>query len=213
MSNKRKPTFFTSDLHIGHRNVIDFSNRPFRDCEHMHQVLINNYNAIVPDNEICYFLGDVGLCDNDIIKPVIDKLNGTKVLIIGNHDKKMNAMYGLGFDVVVNMMRMTIAGEQVTMTHCPLLGVYRENTEGMRGGVIGDNWHGESNPRRRSLTCENKGQFHCHGHIHSPNSGKSKRILGRQMDVGVDANNYRPVSISQIESWISKTKELENANK
>lgn len=200
----RKPIFFTSDLHIGHKNVLEFSNRPFKDLDHMHRVLINNYNAIVPENGLCYFLGDMGLCNNETLKNVVDQLNGTKVLILGNHDKGPNAMYDLGFDVVMYGAVLQIAKRRFTLSHCPLLGVYREDTKGMRGAVEGENWHGESRRSRARFTMPDYGQYHGHGHIHSPNGGKSKRILDRQFDVGVDANNYRPVSISRVESWIAK---------
>jgi calcineurin-like phosphoesterase family protein len=208
MSNKnRKRIFFTSDLHIGHANVIKFSNRPFRDVEHMHQSLIKRFNAVLTDHTVLYVLGDVGICGSEMMADVIGQIKGTKVLILGNHDKKSNAMYNIGFDVVLNNAMMMIAGEIVTMSHCPLLGVYRENTEGMRNHDGTENWHGELRKKARPFTMKDNGQFHLHGHIHSPNGGKSQKILGRQFDVGVDANNYRPVSISEIESWIAKYKQ------
>jgi calcineurin-like phosphoesterase family protein len=201
----RKGIFFWSDLHIGHENVLAFDNRPFRDLDHMHEVLIGNYNSTVKDG-VCYFLGDVGLAKTDTVKKVIDHMGGTKVLILGNHDKGVEAMYKAGFDVVLYGATMQIAGERVTLSHCPLLGVYRENCENMKGSQVNENWHGESSMKKRIFTTNDVGQFHLHGHIHSPNGGKSKKILGRQFDVGVAANNYRPVSISLIESWIAKNK-------
>ena len=93
------------------------------------------------------------------------------------------------------------------MTHCPLRGLYREDTSGMRNCDGTENWHNEHKNAKYSV--ENAGQFHLHGHIHSPNSGKSTKILGRQYDVGVPANNYCPVSIGVIESWIHTTKRNE----
>jgi len=201
MSN-RKRVFFTSDTHYFHENVIKFSNRPFRDIDHMHQVLINNYNSVVGYGGVCYFLGDFGFAGSAEIKRLISKLKGTKIIILGNHDKGVNAMYNVGFDAVLMSSSMIISGERVTMSHCPLLDTYRENTLGMKGYDGSENWHGEKRHSRFSLT--NEGQFHLHGHIHSPNGGKSKRIEGRQIDVGVDANNYYPLSISKIESDIVK---------
>jgi calcineurin-like phosphoesterase family protein len=201
----RKGIFFWSDLHIGHENVLAFDNRPFRDLDHMHEVLIGNYNSTVKDG-VCYFLGDVGLAKTDTVKEVISHMGGTKVLILGNHDKGVEAMYKAGFDVVLYGATMQIAGERVTLSHCPLLGVYRENCENMKGSQVNENWHGEGSMKKRIFTTNDVGQFHLHGHIHSPNGGKSKKILGRQFDVGVAANNYRPVSISVIESWIAKSK-------
>jgi len=203
---ERKGIFFTSDLHIGHANCLVFDKRPFKDLDHMHEVLINNYNSTVKDG-ICYFLGDVGLCKSDTVQKVVSQMVGTKILILGNHDKKVESMYKAGFDAVLYGAVMQIAGERVTLSHCPLLGVYREETNGMTGGRSGENWHGESRSSHRIFTTKDEGQFHLHGHIHSPNGGKSQKILGRQFDVGVVANSYRPVSISAIESWIAKTKQ------
>lgn len=202
---KRKSIYFTSDWHIGHNSILKFCNRPFKDCAHMHQVLINNYNAIVPEDGICYFVGDMGLCRSEVMEEVISQLNGIKVLILGNHDKGMEAMYKLGFDVVVYGVTLQICRQRVTITHCPLLDVYRENTTGMRGSDGTENWHREKDHIRFSTNDCN--QYHLHGHIHSPNGGKSKKILGKQYDVGVDANNYRPINISKIESWIATYKE------
>jgi calcineurin-like phosphoesterase family protein len=213
MTELKKHIYFTSDWHINHANVITYSNRPFTDVDHMSRVLVNNYNSIVPDNAVCYFLGDMGMGKGEHITNVIKQLKGTKVLILGNHDNPSNSMYNKGFDVVLYAARLQIAGQTVTMSHCPLLGVPRENTTDMKGSKEGENWHGELNPKRRPFTHQNYGQFHLHGHIHSsPNSGKSKKIQGRQYDVGVDANNYRPISQGQIESWIAHTLREEQAN-
>ena len=174
----------------------------------MHQVLIRNYNAVMTDKSTCYFLGDMGLCSSDVMTKVIRQLKGVKVLVLGNHDKNYNAMYNIGFDAVVDFLGLTISQERVTASHCPLLGVYREDTTGMRGCTGKEHWHGSNKPSRRRFTVTDEGQFHLQGHIHSPNNGKSIKTLQRQFDVGVDANDYRPVSISQIESWIVKTKIL-----
>jgi len=198
----RKPTFFTSDWHIGHKKVLEFDERPFKDIDHMHECLIKNYNAQVPENGICYHLGDVGMASVETVKSVISKLNGTKVLILGNHDGNPNRMYNCGFDVVVYSAELYIQGKRVTMTHCPLPGIFRENLEGMVN--VGDsvNWHGES--RHSRFIVKDEGQHHLHGHIHSgPHNDKITKT-DRQWDVGVTGNKYRPVSISMIESWIEK---------
>ena len=203
---KQSNTFFTSDLHIGHKNCIALDKRPFTDLDHMHRVLVNNYNSTVRPQDTCYFLGDVGLCANDTLKSVISQMNGTKVLILGNHDKGLQSMKNAGFDVVVYGASLVIAGELVTMSHCPLIGIQREDTTDMKGAKLGEYWHGESRHSRFYSTV-NRDQYHLHGHIHSPNSGKSVKILDKQYDVGVVANLFRPVSISTIESWISLHKQ------
>lgn len=203
MSVKRQ-IYFTSDWHVGHATVLKptFDDRPFTDVDHMHRVLVNNYNATVPEDGICYFLGDMGLCNSETLRKVIGQLHGTKILILGNHDKGIQAMMNIGFDAVIHSASLVIANQTVTMSHCPLRGVYREDTSGMKGSDGTENWHGEKRHWRFSIP--DFGQFHLHGHIHSPNHGKSERVLGKQMDVGVVANKYRPVSISEVESWIAR---------
>lgn len=212
--NNRKSIHFTSDWHIGHANSIIFDSRPFRDLDHMHSVLINNYNAQVPENGVCYFLGDIGMTSSETLKKVITQLNGTKICILGNHDKAHNAMYQIGFDVVLNSATLYIAGERVTLSHCPLRGVFRESVVGMKssysnrdykeGVPAQENWHGEHKNGKFSVSDE--GQFHLHGHIHSSPLNDKISVTDRQFDVGVPANKYRPVHISVIESWITKNK-------
>lgn len=142
------------------------------------------------------------MTNSELLTKLIAKLNGTKVLILGNHDKGHNAMYSCGFDVVLNSATLWIAGREVTMSHCPLRGVFREDVTGMRGAVEGDNWHGES--KHKQYSVDDHGQFHLHGHIHSGPANNKPKIEDRQFDVGMPANDYRPVSISVIESWIAK---------
>jgi len=201
--NGIKKQFVTSDWHVSHFNVLNFSNRPFKDLHHMHEVLINNYNSTVPEDGVCFFGGDMGMGNPLTLKKVIERLNGTKILILGNHDKGPNKMYSLGFDAVMYGAVFHIAGEQITYTHCPLRDTYREDTSKMKNNANCPNWHGEDREKYQKFCIPNWGQYHLHGHIHSPNSGQSNKIEGRQYDVGVDANNYRPVSFSALESWIS----------
>jgi calcineurin-like phosphoesterase family protein len=196
-----KPTFFTADWHLGHEKAIGYDQRPFKTISHMHEVLITRYNATVPPMGVCYFLGDVGNKTEEITK-VLARLQGTKVLLLGNHDKGMTTMYNCGFDVVLYSASFFIGKHRVTMSHCPLLGVYREDTVGMTKSD-GENWHGESRDKHRMSAIKDEGQFHLHGHIHSrKDKPQSQKTLGKQMDVGVCANNYTPVSSSQIESWV-----------
>lgn len=208
---KRKGVFFTSDWHVAHANVLKFDKRPFKDLDHMHRVLINNYNSSVTKDDVCYFLGDVGMGKTEVVKKVISELNGTKILILGNHDKNTYAMYDIGFNVVLNAGIFYIGDNRISMSHCPLPGIYREDTSNMHYAYKGDdskadeNWHGEHKHGRFIINDSNV-DFHIHGHIHSgPHCDKESRT-NKQFDVGVAANSYRPVSISQIESWIANVK-------
>lgn len=194
--------FVTSDLHLGHEKSLIYDHRPFKDLFDMHRVIVNNYNSTVGKDDTCYVLGDVGW--KDAFKEIIPKLNGTKVLVLGNHDASKNAMYEAGFDVVLNGAMVTIGKSIITMTHCPLRGIVREtainqDNEPMKNFKEGDHWHGES--RHKEFSFPDFGQFHLHGHTHRRPGNEVK--AGKQWDIGVVGNNYRPVSFSQIESWIA----------
>lgn len=202
MNIQRKPIFFTSDWHIGHANVIKFDKRPFRNVDHMHEVLIKRYNGQITEDGICYHLGDVGMASVSTVKSVIDRLNGTKILVLGNHDGNLNRMYNCGFDAVMYSSELYIAGERVTLTHCPLRGVFREDATQMHGYVEGDNWHKESKHIR--FSTDDTGQFHLHGHTHCGPANDKPVKTDRQWDVGAPGNNYTPVSFSAVESWIAK---------
>ena len=200
----KKKRHFTSDWHVGHKNCLIFDQRPFQDLEEMHKKLISNFNYYVPKHGVTYFLGDMGLCSHGLLNSIITQLNGIKILVCGNHDGKMDSMYNAGFDVVVEKAQITIGKDIVTMTHCPLKGVFREDTTGMRGADRIENWHGEKKHGNK-YSIEDFGQFHLHGHIHSR---KDRGLItdGRQMDVGVPAWNYKPVSLSDVQRWIAKYK-------
>ena len=191
-------TFFTSDWHLFHKNVIEFDNRPFKDIYHMTEILVNNYNATVMPDCTCYFLGDFSMGNVEKTKEIVARLNGTKILILGNHDKNVSTALRMGFDVAVSMAAITIANKTITMTHCPLRGILREDTSQMANHKPGENWHGEF--KHNKFSVPDWGQYHLHGHCHKT---PEERTLNKQWDVGVRANNYRPVSSSQIESWIA----------
>lgn len=201
--SERKKVFFTSDWHIGHANVIVYDGRPFKDLDHMHRVLINNYNSAVDDDSVCYFIGDMGITQQSQVQKIISQLNGTKVLILGNHDKNTYSMYNAGFDLVLNTATIYIGQNRISMAHCPLPGIFREDVTKQERFNASENWHGELKPKNKPFISQDLTvDYHLHGHIHSDGIVKD-RYTDRQFDVGVRANKYRPVSISEIESWIS----------
>lgn len=181
----RKPIFFTSDWHIGHENILKYDERPYKDLTEMYVSLIKNYNATVPKDGICYFLGDWGTWDKEASQIILSQLNGTKVLILGNHDGSLGMMYNLGFNLVLNSATIIIANQRITMSHMPLVDLEKR---------VKDPW-------KYSVTNEN--QFHLHGHCHS---SPKEKFRDKQFDVGLKGNKYKPVSISEVESFIMKYK-------
>ena len=83
-------TYFTSDLHFGHKNVIGFDHRPFSDIGDMDSELIKRWNNKVNPGDMVYILGDLIWASEDI-SGLIKSLNGQKILIKGNHDRWLHS--------------------------------------------------------------------------------------------------------------------------
>ncbi len=78
--------WFTSDIHLGHTNIIKYCSRPFKSIGEMDEVLINNWNSVVGQNDKVYFLGDFCWGEPD---KYLNRLNGSISFILGSHDKKI----------------------------------------------------------------------------------------------------------------------------
>lgn len=76
--------YFTSDTHFGHSNLIK-NFRGFESSDEHNQWLIDDWNSVVKKRDLVIHLGDVSL-DHKILVDIMPKLNGTKKLVIGNHD-------------------------------------------------------------------------------------------------------------------------------
>ena len=114
--------FFYSDPHFGHLNVIKFCKRPFKSIEHMTESLIKSWNEVVGRNDVTYVLGDIFFYLSDAQrKSIINRLNGRKILIKGNHDKgnTLSKRYNWGFHAVVEEADIYIANQRVKLSHYP----------------------------------------------------------------------------------------------
>lgn len=81
--------FVIGDLHFFDKNIIRFGCRPFQSVLEMNEMLIKNWNGVVNKNDVVYVIGDFfdfGNCNIQDIHNTIAQLNGTIVLIVGNHD-------------------------------------------------------------------------------------------------------------------------------
>lgn len=96
--------YFTADQHYSHANAIDYCNRPFVAVDKMNQALISRYRQVVRDEDTVYFLGDLtlwGTQHRSMVERIVEQLPGTKILILGNHDKLYPFTYvDLGFQSV-----------------------------------------------------------------------------------------------------------------
>ena len=81
--------FLISDTHFFHHKILQFeaAARPFSNVEEMNEAIVDNWNRVVTKRDTVWHLGDVifGGYKNFHI---LDRLNGNKNLILGNHDKE-----------------------------------------------------------------------------------------------------------------------------
>ena len=81
--------YYISDCHFFHQNVLRLANRPYNTVEEMNEDIILRWNSRVTDNDDVYILGDMFFRFDNIqqVKDILNRLNGRKHLIKGNHDK------------------------------------------------------------------------------------------------------------------------------
>lgn len=78
-------TWYSSDLHIAHKNVITYCQRPFKDVSEMNDHIVRYWNRTVKPFDTIYILGDYSL-NPKWSRDLVPKLNGYKILVAGNHD-------------------------------------------------------------------------------------------------------------------------------
>ena len=94
-------TFFTSDTHFNHANVIKYCARPFGSIEEMNREMIARWNAVVGPEDTVYHLGDFAMGKPSEWPGFLRQLTGAKkILIRGNHDRSRRQMLEGGFTEV-----------------------------------------------------------------------------------------------------------------
>lgn len=88
---KMANVWIVSDTHFGHEGVCRFTHsdgitplRPWDNAEDMDEAMVKLWNDRVSPKDKVYHLGDVVI--NRKALPLLNRLNGDKVLIRGNHD-------------------------------------------------------------------------------------------------------------------------------
>ena len=158
-------TYVTSDLHFGHKNIMTFcpvTRARFRnDVDYMNEAMIKEWNDIVDPVDTVYILGDVAFMSGNNAALVMMRLNGRKILIEGNHDRKtlMDVNFLNQFAEVHKYLDITYGGHNIVMFHYPI--------------AEWDRMH--------------RGALHFHGHLHGSTSGLEEF---QAMDVGMDATGF-----------------------
>ncbi len=164
-------TFVTSDLHLGHSNILKYNpaTRQYADVAHMNAEIVRIWNETVCPNDTVYILGDVAFMKPKNAAEIISTLHGQKILIKGNHDSELlsNKEFRDCFAEIHSYYEMKVLGVKVCMFHFPIL-----------------EWHG----------CH-RGSVQLHGHLHGKPSGLEQY---RVRDVGVDATGNIVSDLEEI---------------
>lgn len=112
-------TYFSSDFHLGHANVIKYDKRPYKTVAEMNDSIITNHNAIVKPEDTFYFLGD--LCFDNRADEHLSRLNGIKYFIKGNHDRgEIRRAYTRHGTFLGDYAEVEVEGKRITLCHYAL---------------------------------------------------------------------------------------------
>ena len=104
IDNMKYKFYAIADLHFNHKNIIEYCDRPFSTVEQMNDYMIEQWNNTVSISDTIYLLGDVGFGNANELSQLINQLNGNKILIMGNHDRRISKSHNkwleMGFDCV-----------------------------------------------------------------------------------------------------------------
>ena len=181
--SRDEKVWFTADTHFGHKNIIRYCQRPFVDVEEMNRVLIENWNSVVGSDDLVFHLGDFSVGGAAEWTSLLNILNGEIFLILGNHDmNNVDQGFMRRFKRVSMQMLISIGKQRIYLNHYPFLcygGAYR-NTWQLFG-------HVHTSPYRTGL-----------------DSSRLDYLFPTQYDVGVDNNNYYPVSFGKVSEIIQQ---------
>lgn len=143
--------YFISDMHFHHENIIDFANRPFFSVDEMNKKMIENWNSVVQNDDTVYHLGDFSMKSNkEEVNKILKQLNGTKILIKGNHDKVGQYRY-IEADIVDNDTGNIIP---LIMFHYPIQSWNKQ----FHGSI---HIHGHDHSKKQAIYNDSKRIFNC----------------------------------------------------
>ncbi|HJW40760.1 MAG TPA: hypothetical protein VJ476_05955 [Rhizomicrobium sp.] len=171
-------TWFVADEHYGHKNIIQFCNRPFTTTDQMQDGLIKLHNEVVAPRDHVYHIGDMFWRTLPLYRAtaIMDKLNGIHYYILGNHEEMFEKedngyFFKSRFMWIKERTRIKPAG-------------------GPKAGIVLDHFAG------RVWDQSDKGSWQLYGHTHG-DLPEDPSLLS--MDVGIDSSPFlRPFSLAEV---------------
>lgn len=170
--------YYISDTHLGHENIVKHDAasgaRNFSSIEEHDNLIIQNWNNVVTPRDNIYILGDFSWLYARETENIIKKLNGSKFLIKGNHDRwcKDGACKKL-FQGIYDYKSINDNGRTVVMSHYPIYA-----------------WPGQL-----------RGAIHLYGHVHNnmDNEFYQKAMIELNNAFKIrDGERYRPFTAINV---------------
>ena len=190
------PDYVTSDTHFGHKNIIKYCSRPFKDTHEMTETLVENWNKVVQPHHKVLHLGDHDYLGVKNSYKITSRLNGEKYLVMGNHDDSVGKMLRKGFKEVYDSYVYIDLGEfKISASHYPnhpgKLAWLRATLKRYAKG------HWEKFPEKSSL-------WHLYGHVHN-NHGRVN-YESKCINVSCDVWDYTPIYFPELLSTVVRNR-------
>lgn len=181
--------YITSDTHFFHKNVIRYDDRPFENIQHMNEIIINNWNEMVREDDLVIHLGDFIFAGGNRLEEIVNRLNGYKILLKGNHDRKSNNYFikrGF-FHCEYNMII-----DDIMLGHYPIYEIPPEKS----------NKQSSIYNKYIDKIKRNNIKNIVHGHIH--NNLTSLDNSYNQFNVSCCVHDYKPIKFETIKQFFSE---------
>jgi len=153
---------FIADLHLSHTNMA--TRRGFSTVEQHDEHIIEKWNSVVKKQDVTYILGDVTM-EKSAPYHLLDRLNGLKHVVMGNHDRRQDVRKLLEH---VESVAGMVQYKGAILTHCPIHPMELEHRfpKNIHGHIHDnqvmikamdwelDTWVEEPDPRYICVSCE-----------------------------------------------------------
>lgn len=180
MDNSLSDTWFTSDTHFNHQNIIPFERPQYRDLDEMNRDLIARWNARVKPGDTIYHLGDFALGHYVKLAPVVAQLNGDIQLTLGNHDWNATRMADAGIPGATKDRMVYFGTLKLWLAHIP-----SDNGDDTR-------------KLKRPYRWPDEYDIELCGHVHSQWRTRRDPNGRSVVNVGVDVWDLQPISLLQV---------------
>lgn len=164
--------WFTSDWHIGHKNILKYDDRPWDTVEEMNEGILEKFNSLVTPKDFVFFLGDFAFNVEQGID-ILNRVNGHWIYIRGNHDKNIDRIIEESENemIIHEILETKVNKKEMTMCHYPMV----------------------------SWNKSHYGAWQLFGHHHKKSY---EEIPGRRLNVALPLHDYMPWSFDEVREYM-----------